>query len=86
MICVVGRLGGMVNINNKIWDVAAPSLLVQEAGARFTDLRGQALQIEPSDGPFRRNYAVIAGASALHARVLQLIAESKMFGAHDKIA
>jgi hypothetical protein len=69
----------MVNLNNKIWDVAVPSLLVQEAGGHFTDLRGKVLQFELGEGAFRRNYAVIAGAPTLHTQALRLISETKMF-------
>ncbi|MBE0592623.1 MAG: hypothetical protein IH616_09525 [Gemmatimonadales bacterium] len=45
-----GRLGGMLNQSTRIWDIAAPMLIVQEAGGCYTDIRGQALQLDISSG------------------------------------
>jgi myo-inositol-1(or 4)-monophosphatase len=74
-----GRLGGMLNLSNKVWDVAAPSLLINEAGGMFTDLQGKALAFPPTEAAHHRNYAVLAGAPALYAQVLRLVDEARIF-------
>jgi len=68
-----GRLGGMLNFSTRIWDIAAPSLIVREAGGVYTELDGAPLRLDLSMGAARREYAVLAGAPSLHAEVLELI-------------
>lgn len=48
-----------------MWDYAAPSLIVQEAGAYFTGLDGQA---RPTPGP-----ALFARSAGLHAAALRVL-------------
>ncbi len=54
------------------WDVCAGGLLVEEAGGRATDLRGEALRYNGLDP---RVYGILAAPPALHARVLRRVAE-----------
>lgn len=68
-----GRFGGFVNMSSHVWDVAAPCLLVQEAGGIFTNLDGSPMRFDVSDTAAQREYAVLAGAPALHAQALELI-------------
>jgi len=46
-LCYVacGRLDGYWELDQSPWDVAAGSLIVQEAGGRVTDFRGRAFDI-----------------------------------------
>lgn len=67
-----GRLGGMLNRSTRLWDVAAPMLLVHEAGGAYTNLQGQALDMDLSADAGQRQYAVLAGAPHLHEEVLRL--------------
>lgn len=68
-----GRLGGMLNWNCKVWDVAAPSLVVEEAGGRYTTLEGACLRFDSWSDCLTRDYAVVAGAAQLHTEVLQIV-------------
>jgi histidinol-phosphatase len=38
-----GKIDGCVDVGTNIWDVAAPSIIIQEAGGRVTDLEGNPL-------------------------------------------
>lgn len=71
-----GRLGGFVNFDCMIWDIAAPSLILGEAAGLCTALDGTSLSLEPSAAACERHYAVLAGAPALHAQVRDLLAEA----------
>lgn len=62
-----GRLGGLVNLNSRLWDVAAPMLVVQESGGLYTAADGSPLRLDLSARAAAREYAVLAAAPALHA-------------------
>lgn len=53
------------------WDVCAGGLLVEEAGGRITDLRGDPLRY---DRPDPSVYGVVASNGALQARLLAMVA------------
>ncbi len=69
-----GRLGGAINQACKIWDIAAPWLVLREAGARVTDLAGRELDFNLAGNPCARTYPVLAAAPAIHRQLLQLTA------------
>jgi len=71
-----GRLGGMINQSTRLWDIAAPMLLVQEAGGCYTDLVGLPLDLDVSATAGEREYAVLAGAPALHEAVAAMATET----------
>jgi myo-inositol-1(or 4)-monophosphatase len=68
-----GRLGGMLNQSTRIWDIAAPMLLVQEAGGSYTDLYGNDLELDVSPTASSMEYAVLAGSKALHSEVAEIV-------------
>jgi 3'(2'), 5'-bisphosphate nucleotidase len=56
----------------KIWDHAAGSIIVEEAGGRVTDMEG--LPFDFSCGPeMKRNRGIIAGQMAFHERALKVL-------------
>ena len=67
-----GRLGGMVNRSTRIWDIAAPMLIVGEAGGVYTRADGEPLVLDVSGAAAERVYAVMAAAPALHLQMLAL--------------
>lgn len=71
-----GRLGGMLNQSTRLWDIAAPMLIVQEAGGLYTDSLGHPLELDVSCTAPNREYAVLAGAPALHRMVAQLVRDT----------
>ncbi len=65
-----GRLGGFVNHQCHVWDVAASCVVIEEAGGRVTDTAGAPLAFELDASIGAREYSVLAGAPALHAQAL----------------
>jgi 3'(2'), 5'-bisphosphate nucleotidase len=56
----------------KIWDHAAGSIIVEEAGGRVTDMQGEPLDF--SRGPdMVRNQGIIAGHVSIHDKVLEVL-------------
>jgi histidinol-phosphatase len=60
-----GRVDVALGLNLKIWDVAAPKILVEEAGGRLTDLDG---------GDSLTSGSALATNGRLHAAALSLLA------------
>jgi 3'(2'), 5'-bisphosphate nucleotidase len=56
----------------KIWDQAAGSLIVEEAGGRVSDLRGEALDFDHGR-TLRENVGVLASNSRLHEVALEAL-------------
>lgn len=72
-----GRLGGMINQSTRLWDIAAPMLIVQEAGGCYTDVHGGRLNLDISRSAGAKTYAVLAGAPALHVQVMAIVRETR---------
>lgn len=68
-----GRLGGMLNRSTRIWDIAAPLLIVTEAGGLYTTPSGAPLSLSPTVDAPDRVYEVLAGAPQLHRQVIDLL-------------
>jgi len=64
-LLAAGRIDAVVESDVNILDVAALSLIVEEAGGRFTDLDGRALTLETT--------SVLAGNPRMYAQVAQLM-------------
>jgi 3'(2'), 5'-bisphosphate nucleotidase len=63
------RITATKSYREKIWDQAAGSLIIEEAGGRVTDLRGVALDFG-TGRLLSRNEGVVASNGLLHAAVL----------------
>ena len=72
-----GRLGGAINQTTKIWDIAGPSLIIQEAGGSVCDVHKRELDFDVSAGSVSRNYTIVASAQNVHSELLSLIEDSK---------
>ncbi len=64
-----GRLDGFWEIGLSPWDMAAGSLLIQEAGGLVSDFDGEAGYLESG--------SIVAGAPKVFSQLLQLVAEHK---------
>jgi len=58
-----GKIDACVDVGTNIWDVAAPSIIIQEAGGRVTDLQGNPLTTA--------SHSHVASNGLLHKAVLQ---------------
>lgn len=68
-----GRLGAAINQTTKVWDIAAPWLIIQEAGGVVTDIDGSAIQFDLSPGSFDQNYTIVASGAGIHSSLMKLI-------------
>jgi myo-inositol-1(or 4)-monophosphatase len=73
--CLVadGRIGAALNQTMKIWDIAAPQLIIEEAGGKVTNIHGEKIIYEPSHSSLTDNFTAIAANPAVHEQVLQLV-------------
>ncbi|WOB43920.1 3'(2'),5'-bisphosphate nucleotidase [Thermoleptolyngbya oregonensis NK1-22] len=60
------------NYREKIWDHAAGSILVEEAGGRVTDMRGRPLQFSTGRS-LQENQGIIASNGMLHDAILKAL-------------
>jgi myo-inositol-1(or 4)-monophosphatase len=67
MMVAEGKLGGVVNMNTKIWDIAAPWLIINEAGGKLKHLSGHEINFDLSENGLTINYPIIAGSLPLLA-------------------
>jgi myo-inositol-1(or 4)-monophosphatase len=75
--CMVadGRMGAALNQTMKIWDIAAPQLIIEEAGGKVTDINGQKIEYIPSVASLEENYTAIASNPKVHDKICHLIDE-----------
>ncbi len=69
-LCYVaaGRLDGCYEQGFSVWDVAAGVLIVEEAGGKITDYRGNGLDPEESEG-------LVASNGSLHPDLIRVTRE-----------
>jgi histidinol-phosphatase len=67
MLVAQGSADAMFELGVKPWDLAAPALVVMEAGGRFTDLDGTDNRTGPT---------ALATNGVLHAELLEALARS----------
>lgn len=68
-----GKFGGCANQTTKIWDIAGPSLLIEEAGGVATDLNGNTFDFSVTEKNYDRNFEIVAANKLLHPVVIKLI-------------
>ncbi len=68
-----GRLGAAVNHHEKIWDIAAPWMIIRQAGGMVTDTSGKELDFTVSQENYKKDFPVIASNGHLHEKMIDLI-------------
>ena len=68
------RLPSSSGYRERIWDHAAGSLIVEEAGGQVTDMFGQSLDFA-TGYQMVRNQGIVASNGSLHGAVLEALAE-----------
>jgi len=68
-----GLLGAAINQTTKIWDIAAPWLIIREAAGLVTDIRGNDLVFDLSPQSFDRNYTIVAAGAGNHQSIMNII-------------
>ena len=70
-----GKLGACANQTTGIWDIAAPSLLIEEAGGRVTNMQGEPIDFSLTEDNYMRNFEIVASNKTLHPQLIQLLNE-----------
>lgn len=70
-----GKLGGCLNQTTKIWDIAGPALLIEEAGGKATDINGNPFDFNLTDENYQRNFTIIAASKLLHSKLTEIVEE-----------
>ena len=65
MYVLEGKFGGCINLFTKIWDIAAPWLLIREAGGVLTGLDRNSIVFDLSEKAMHKNYPIITGHEIL---------------------
>jgi myo-inositol-1(or 4)-monophosphatase len=68
-----GRLGAVINQTTKIWDIAGPALIIQEAGGSVGDIHQKALNFDVSAGSVSQNYTIVASGPLLYDELGSLL-------------
>ena len=68
-----GKTGAAINQTTKIWDIAGPGLLIEEAGGKVTDLNGNMFDFTLTESNYDRNFEIVASNKKLHSEVIRLI-------------
>ena len=68
-----GRIGAAVNYHEKIWDIAAPWLIVKQAGGKVTDTAGKKLDFMVSVENYKKDFPTVASNGHLHDKLISLI-------------
>ena len=70
---VEGHLGACINLKTKIWDIVPISLILPEAGGRFTDLEGNEINFRLDERVTEREFKILGANPHLHSRLVNLI-------------
>jgi len=73
MYVAEGKIGGCINLFNKVWDIAAPYLIISEAGGIVKSLTGQALLFEINQKTMYKNYSVMATTQKIYENFRYLL-------------
>lgn len=69
MMVADSRMAGTINLFTKIWDIAAPWLIVKEAGGSMKDIYNREIEFALNQENIARNYPVIAGSFSFLAEM-----------------
>lgn len=68
-----GKLGACMNQTTKIWDIAAPGLIIEEAGGTVTDLQGNPFDFRLNADNYGRNFTIIGSNKVLHSELIKIL-------------
>ena len=68
-----GKLGACINQTTKIWDIAGPGLIIEEAGGKVTDLQGNPFNFSINEQNYGRNFTIVGSNKILHSELIKTI-------------
>lgn len=73
VMLAAGKYGACLNKTSKIWDNVAPQIIVEEAGGKWTDFEGRAIDYSNPISKADLNYTHCSAAPALHEQLQKII-------------
>jgi myo-inositol-1(or 4)-monophosphatase len=70
------KFGACINLFNGIWDIAAPFIIIREAGGIFTDLFQDKLVFRPDPKNLHANYPIMTGSALIVEKLKKIIRRS----------
>ena len=68
-----GKLGACINQTTKIWDIAGPGLIIEEAGGIVTDIFGNPFDFEISKNDYNRNFTIVGSNKIFHSELIKIM-------------
>jgi myo-inositol-1(or 4)-monophosphatase len=68
-----GKLGACINQTTKIWDIAGPGLIIEEAGGIVTDIHGNQFDFSLNEANFNRNFTIVCSNKILHPKLIEIV-------------
>jgi myo-inositol-1(or 4)-monophosphatase len=68
-----GKLGACMNQTTKIWDIAGPGLIIEEAGGKVTDINGYPFSFSLNKENYGRNFTIVASNKVLHSELIKIL-------------
>ncbi len=68
-----GKLGACMNQTTKIWDIAGPGLIIEEAGGKVTDMQGNRFDFKMDETNYNRNFTIIGSNGILHSELIKIL-------------
>jgi myo-inositol-1(or 4)-monophosphatase len=68
-----GKLGACMNQTTKIWDIAAPGLIIEEAGGKVTDMQGNWFDFSLNVDNYGRNFTIVCSNEVLHPELIKIL-------------
>jgi myo-inositol-1(or 4)-monophosphatase len=68
-----GKFGAIINQSTKIWDIAGTGLIIEEAGGKVTDLKGNKFDFTLTESNYDRNFEIVGSNKLIHSEVIKLL-------------
>ena len=68
-----GKLGACINQTTKIWDIAGPGLIIEEAGGKVTDILGKPFDFSLNESNYNRNFTIACSNKMLHPEIINIV-------------
>lgn len=68
-----GKLGACINQTTKIWDIAGPGLIIEEAGGKVTDILGKQFYFSLNETNYSRNFTIVCSNKILHSKLIKIV-------------
>ncbi|MDP3941589.1 MAG: inositol monophosphatase [bacterium] len=70
---VEGKLGGLINLENRIWDIAPILPIAREAGCEITDTEGNPVSVRVTSETIKKNFTLVCAQKTIHTRLLSYL-------------